>query len=172
MEYLRNENNLNEPRVIIGENYAAIKLVLVSTSDYRHVTKGDIFDGRLGETWRIDGGNPPHKPASSGRTYATDLARNSATSRGFFPNVFGMEWSPIAGDGKPDWVWMASVEQKLALGRQYLRYVADTPNSSLITYYSIWLHNCTAPIPFCDGAIQVDRGYIKLAIETDGHTHS
>ena len=172
MEYLRNENNLNEPRVIIGDNYAGIKLVLVSTSDYRHVTKGDIFDGRLGETWRIDGGNPPHKPASSGRTYATDLARNSATSRGFFPNVFGMEWSPIAGDGKPDWVWMASVEQKLALGRQYLRYVADTPNSSLITYYSIWLHNCTAPIPFCDGAIQVDRGYIKLAIETDGHTHS
>lgn len=171
MEYLRNENNLNEPRVILGENYAGINLVLVSTTDNRHMSKGDIFDGRLGEAWRIDGGTAPHKPASSGRVYATDLARNSETSRGFFPSVFGMEWAPIAKDGMPDFVWMATIEQKLALGRQYLRYVADTPNSSLMSY-SIWLHDCTAPIAFCDGAIQIDRGYIKLALETDGHTHS
>tara|TARA_R110000751_G_scaffold19563_1_gene58431 strand:+ start:318 stop:833 length:516 start_codon:yes stop_codon:yes gene_type:complete len=171
MEYIRNENNLNEPRAITGDNYAGINLVLVSSTDYRHVTKGDIFDGRLGETWRIDGGNPPHKPASSGRAYATDLAANIQSSRSFFPNVFGMEWAPVASDGMPDWIWSSTPEQKLALGRQYLRYVADTPPWQLLNY-GPWLDDCTALIPFCDGAIQIDLGHIKLAVETDGHTHS
>ena len=171
MEYLRNENNLNEPRAVTGDNYAGVPVVLVSSTDYRHVTKGDIFDGRLGETWRIDGGNPPHKPASSGRAYATDIARNIQSSRSFFPNVFGMEWAPVAGDGMPDWIWSATIAQKLALGRQYLRYIADTPDSEVLSY-GRWLDDRTALIPFCDGALQVDLGHIKLAIETDGHVHS
>lgn len=44
-----------------------------------------------GEYWVVEGGDPPHKPSSSGRVWVR-LLDNPEWTREFFPHVFDMKW--------------------------------------------------------------------------------
>jgi len=51
------------------------------------VHEGDGVNNFRGEPSTITGGNPPHKPSSSGFVYTAD-------GRELYPSVFGLEWLP------------------------------------------------------------------------------
>jgi len=53
------------------------------------VNKGDRFDGRDGFKFIVNGGQPPHKPSSSGRVNGN---WESGQSGEYFPHVFNLSW--------------------------------------------------------------------------------
>ena len=57
---------------------------------------GEVLETFRGEAWTIEGGRPPHKPASTGRVY---VKRGGGMTREFFPGVFNLEWGEL-NDGK------------------------------------------------------------------------
>jgi hypothetical protein len=46
---------------------------------------GEMLETQSGEQYRITGGRPPHKPASTGRVWIEGGGE-------FFPSVFGLKW--------------------------------------------------------------------------------
>ena len=52
---------------------------------------GQLVECFRGESWTLEGGTPPHKPASTGRVHV----RQGECSREFFPGVFNLEWGEL-----------------------------------------------------------------------------
>ncbi len=52
---------------------------------------GEKVKSFRGESWTLEGGTPPHKPASTGRVHV----RQGGCSREFFPGVFNLTWQLV-----------------------------------------------------------------------------
>jgi hypothetical protein len=64
-------------------------------ADGRPVELDDIVEDRDGSTWRITGGQPPHKMGSTGRVYCRPVESEGFFDAAYFPGVFGMEWRKV-----------------------------------------------------------------------------
>lgn len=53
---------------------------------------GEKVECFRGEAWTLEGGAPPHKPASTGRVY---VRQGESGGREFFPGVFNLEWGEL-----------------------------------------------------------------------------
>lgn len=53
--------------------------------------KGEVITCFRGEHYILMGGNPPHKPSSTGRVWVKDYDDPSYTQE-YFPSVFGLKW--------------------------------------------------------------------------------
>ena len=66
------------------------------------VVMDELLKTNDGELWIIEGGNPPHKPSSTGRVWVRPLGAEGmqreffpsaeGMQREFFPTVFNLEW--------------------------------------------------------------------------------
>ena len=54
----------------------------------RPIAAGETVETSRGELMTITGGNPPHKPGSTGRVYVSE----DGSSREYFPSVIGAKW--------------------------------------------------------------------------------
>ena len=55
------------------------------------VVMDELLKTNDAELWIIEGGNPPHKPSSTGRVWVRPLGAGGF-HREFFPTVFNLEW--------------------------------------------------------------------------------
>lgn len=65
---------------------------LVRSDTKAPVCRGDAVTSGRGESATVEGGAPPHKPASTGRVYVVEAPDGSRFAREYFPSVFGLEW--------------------------------------------------------------------------------
>ena len=63
---------------------------LVHQFTNKNVYQSALVQDRDGQNFIVKGGNPPHKPSSSGRIWVTDITNKH--NRDFFPSVCGLEW--------------------------------------------------------------------------------
>tara|TARA_R110001632_G_scaffold215603_1_gene342811 strand:- start:353 stop:580 length:228 start_codon:yes stop_codon:yes gene_type:complete len=67
------------------------KLVYQNTG--KNVYQSALVESFRGESFIVKGGNPPHKPSSSGRIWVTDITNKH--NREFFPSVCGLKWVEV-----------------------------------------------------------------------------
>jgi len=53
------------------------------------VKVGDVVETSKGDSYRVQGGNPPHNPSSSGFVW---VAQDENGTREFYPQVIGAKW--------------------------------------------------------------------------------
>jgi hypothetical protein len=58
---------------------------LVHSADNKPACIGEVLESHSGERYAIEGGRPPHKPASTGRVWVEGGGE-------FFPGVFKLKW--------------------------------------------------------------------------------
>ena len=63
---------------------------LVNKEDNKPIEVDSLLKCFRGETWAITGGNPPHKPSSQGKIWATPFG--DTMTRELYPSVFNCKW--------------------------------------------------------------------------------
>ena len=66
---------------------------LVHQLTQKDVWQNELVQDRDGQNYVIKGGNPPHKPSSSGRIWVTDITNTH--NREYFPSVCGLKWTQV-----------------------------------------------------------------------------
>ena len=71
--------------------------VLVRETSGETVKNGALLSDFRGETWILTGGQPPHKPSSTGRVSVRRMLQpvspdSPDTSAEFYPSVVGLKW--------------------------------------------------------------------------------
>lgn len=75
--------------MIAGTDYAGRSCALIDSSTGRFVNAGDLRMDKTGQGVQIVGGQPPHKPSSTGRVHVQSA--NGFVGE-FFPSVYGLKW--------------------------------------------------------------------------------
>tara|TARA_R110000823_G_C15549217_1_gene459105 strand:- start:143 stop:373 length:231 start_codon:yes stop_codon:yes gene_type:complete len=66
---------------------------LVDQFSGRGIYPLELVHSRDGQGFVVKGGNPPHKPSSTGRVWVSDITNKH--DREYFPSVCGLEWREI-----------------------------------------------------------------------------
>lgn len=75
--------------MIAGTDFAGRSCALIHSDTGRFAKAGDTLLDRTGQSVRIVGGQPPHKPSSTGRVHVQSA--NGFVGE-FFPGVYGLKW--------------------------------------------------------------------------------